>query len=77
MGLFEISARMANFAEQLPVIERTAFYVGIVSIAIGAAETELSNPLFGGVHVILGSLSMLSSVSTQEAMEVLDNRGNL
>jgi hypothetical protein len=77
MGFIEAGVRILDFTDYLPMLERTAFYIGASSFMIGAIETETANPFWGGVHVVLGLTCLMSSTVSQEAIEALDNRGKV
>lgn len=74
MPLIDAAYKVINFAERLPLLERVGFYAGASSLILSGVEIEVGNPILGGIHAVVGGATLLGSVSTQAAIEVLDRQ---
>ena len=76
--MFKAAERICDFGGRLPMApERIAYFSGIFALCHAMTEIEFGNPLIGGIETIVGALTITASLNTKEAIETIDNRGNM
>ena len=76
--MFKTAERIYDFGARLPMApERIAYFSGILALCHAMVEIEVGNSLIRGFETVVGVLTITASLNTKEAIETIDNRGNM